>query len=1078
MVNHFLSSLSESLPVIVLKGHCLKNPPSPYYPFLEAFCDTDKNESNLDWLKRAGQGQSSGLSSQTFKDEAFGSIRAILSSMCAKKSVILFIEDIHWSDSGSLELLACLAEPMPAKNLFVIATLDDGNVSQLQDEKFSKVMGTIRKSPSFQEIRLSGLNLNEISSLLNKVTSQTSQPIVEGFFEKSHGNPLYIIATLKLLSSKQSPEKAQLNIAQLVNEQKELNQIVISIANKLLSEQRKILDIASVLSTEFDLALIAKILSISIIEVLETVNAISESSSLIVSDGTKYCFCHEKFHEILYEAVAAQKREEYHGKIAMALEKESDPKPWQLAYHYRKSNNKENAIKYSLASGEQALSFMLDTEAAQFFSYVQDMVKDNPQYLIQREKATESLGDALLISGDLQAGRIFEQLSEQSNSNQTKVRALRKACYASLLEGNQTRAFALIRKTLNISDIDQLEIGHFYLLKGAVEAWGGNITESLQDLEKALSIFEDDQSSPDVIDTLVELSIAYMGRSKDNSKSTQSEKSLACITRALALSEKLKDKNKQAYALETAFTIFFECGLWTQAKEVMDRLSRLTLSMNDPQSRHLSEAWSYWMSSFMVESNAMDKIFTKIFDKIEFCPEPKIEVTNDSKQEFRSAIEYCQKGIKLVEDKYLLEIRGLLYGNFSREYCFLGELQSSDEFLNRLEAINFTAHSRLVLTKSLYLFSKALSCSFKRQWQDANRFYKESIDYYSNLRPGTSIEATIRQWYGCALLQQKKFEDGMQQLAQSKSILREIEKRVSHANILASLSMPSKVFTETDFTLKIEIANVGKNPAVLCQVKNLIPSSFEITSSTPILKIKDSIAEMENKQLDAYKAGTEIEVTGKIGALAGMPVIEPTSIRQLAEDFARYIYLPRLQKPSVLVDAVREGIALLSWSKDAFAYAESYDEESRRYRGLRFAQQVVISEDGLFGLLVKPEAALKQYQAEKSVIEGPAATEREISGGRLEMAGEARATVETAAQPSQPKRFHGSVKLDPTRVGRDAGRVADEVIAHLAGLVGSSVTVTLEIEANVTSGTPENVVRTVTENCRTLKFTSHGFEKE
>jgi len=202
------------------------------------------------------------------------------------------------------------------------------------------------------------------------------------------------------------------------------------------------------------------------------------------------------------------------------------------------------------------------------------------------------------------------------------------------------------------------------------------------------------------------------------------------------------------------------------------------------------------------------------------------------------------------------------------------------------------------------------------------------------------------------------------------------------------------------------------------------------------------------------------------------------SIRQLVEDFSRYIYLPRLQKPSALLDAVREGIALLSWSKDAFAYAESYDEDSKRYRGLRFAQQVAISEDGLFGLLVKPEAALKQYQTERAVIEGPAATEREISGGRLEMTGEVRATVETAAQPSQPKRFHGSVKLDPTRVGRDAGRVADEVIAHLAGLVGSSVTVTLEIEANVTSGTPENVVRTVTENCRTLKFTSHGFEKE
>jgi hypothetical protein len=82
------------------------------------------------------------------------------------------------------------------------------------------------------------------------------------------------------------------------------------------------------------------------------------------------------------------------------------------------------------------------------------------------------------------------------------------------------------------------------------------------------------------------------------------------------------------------------------------------------------------------------------------------------------------------------------------------------------------------------------------------------------------------------------------------------------------------------------------------------------------------------------------------------------------------------------------------------------------------------------------------------------------------------------ATKNRPKRFHGSVNLDPARVGRDAGRIADEVIAHLVGLVGSTVKVTLEIEATVEAGTPENVVRTVTENSRTLKFTTHGFEEE
>lgn len=63
-------------------------------------------------------------------------------------------------------------------------------------------------------------------------------------------------------------------------------------------------------------------------------------------------------------------------------------------------------------------------------------------------------------------------------------------------------------------------------------------------------------------------------------------------------------------------------------------------------------------------------------------------------------------------------------------------------------------------------------------------------------------------------------------------------------------------------------------------------------------------------------------------------------------------------------------------------------------------------------------------------------------------------------------------------MGGDAGRIAHEVIAHLVGLVGSQVKATLEVEAEVPSGVPDAVVRTVTENSRTLKFASQGFEAE
>jgi len=197
------------------------------------------------------------------------------------------------------------------------------------------------------------------------------------------------------------------------------------------------------------------------------------------------------------------------------------------------------------------------------------------------------------------------------------------------------------------------------------------------------------------------------------------------------------------------------------------------------------------------------------------------------------------------------------------------------------------------------------------------------------------------------------------------------------------------------------------------------------------------------------------------------------AIKQLAEDFARYLYLPRLRDSSVLLGAIRDGIGLLTWEQDAFAFADSFDEAASRYRGLRGGQTVSLAEGDLQGLLVKADAARKQMDAESS--KPPDEPTPGDDGKKPPREGEGEPP---GPEQTQPKRFHGTVVLDTTRVGRDASRIADEVIAHLSGLVGAKVKVTLEVEAEVPTGVPDNVVRTVTENSRTLKFTSQGFEQE
>ena len=209
--------------------------------------------------------------------------------------------------------------------------------------------------------------------------------------------------------------------------------------------------------------------------------------------------------------------------------------------------------------------------------------------------------------------------------------------------------------------------------------------------------------------------------------------------------------------------------------------------------------------------------------------------------------------------------------------------------------------------------------------------------------------------------------------------------------------------------------------------------------------------------------------------LDGVPLWrgDAVAIKQLVEDFGRYLNLPRLQDSSVLLGAVREGLGLLTWDKDSFAYADSYDESAGRYRGLRGGQQVLSVDADSPGLLVKSEIARKQIDAETTPEPLP------VDGPTLIPPGPGPAPVPpTPPEAAKPRRFHGSVELDPTRVGRDAGRIADEVISHLSGLVGANVKVTLEIEAEIPNGASDNVVRTVTENARTLKFKNQGFEKE
>lgn len=257
------------------------------------------------------------------------------------------------------------------------------------------------------------------------------------------------------------------------------------------------------------------------------------------------------------------------------------------------------------------------------------------------------------------------------------------------------------------------------------------------------------------------------------------------------------------------------------------------------------------------------------------------------------------------------------------------------------------------------------------------------------------------------------------------------------------------------------------------------PGSPEVTWEATRASGSDPLAVRASRRLRSEEA----LITAYSGARLRMDLDrvplwrdDRVDVRGLWGFYTQYLYLPRLRDASVLLGAITDGVGLITWRQDGFAYADDVAEASGRFVGLRAGEGIVLADP--VGLLVQPDAAEIQFETERAGGQTPAnGVEREPAAPGIG-AGAAERT-EPSSEAKVLRRFFGTVPLDPTRLARDASEVGEAVVAHLNGLVGAQVTVTLEIQAEIPDGAPEDVVRTVTENAMTLRFEpGTGFERD
>jgi hypothetical protein len=83
------------------------------------------------------------------------------------------------------------------------------------------------------------------------------------------------------------------------------------------------------------------------------------------------------------------------------------------------------------------------------------------------------------------------------------------------------------------------------------------------------------------------------------------------------------------------------------------------------------------------------------------------------------------------------------------------------------------------------------------------------------------------------------------------------------------------------------------------------------------------------------------------------------------DDFAKYLYLPRVKNAQVILDAIQDGVSRLTWSQDTFAYADYYDDAADRYRGIEAGRRPTVQLTST-SVVVKPEVAASQIEKDSA----------------------------------------------------------------------------------------------------------------
>ncbi len=348
------------------------------------------------------------------RSETFRAVQESLLAISDDAPLVLVIEDLHWIDPASEELVGFLCEAVATAPVLLVLTHRPGYQHPFGDRSFHR------------RLALQTLSADETESMTRTLLGAASVPqdLHALITEKAEGNPFFVEEVTKSLRETDAVRvhEGRIEMAPGVAEGSvpdRIQDVLAARLDRLDDGPKQALQTAAVIGREFALRLLERIVSQGqalgdVVEELRAVELIYQKSA---HPELAYMFKHALTHDVAYESLLEQRRRALHRVVGLAIEELYADRLAEhyeaLAHHFTRGEEWEKALLYSQRAEEKAIAAYANASAAEHGRQALAIAERLERPAAERATMFERLGTTLFCLNDFPgSGKAHERAAE------------------------------------------------------------------------------------------------------------------------------------------------------------------------------------------------------------------------------------------------------------------------------------------------------------------------------------------------------------------------------------------------------------------------------------------------------------------------------------------------------------------------------------------------------------------------------------------------------------------------------------------------------------------------------------------